>query len=96
MDLSREQIKEIFECVHRFAPGAGLFVFGSRARADSDPGSDLDMLVKWETPLSNLQMSNIKEALSLSNLPFSVDIQDYSQVDANFLESIKADLKSLL
>jgi predicted nucleotidyltransferase len=36
------------------ALGAEVFVFGSRARGDSQPFSDLDLMIEAETDLSKI------------------------------------------
>jgi type I restriction enzyme S subunit len=95
MGLLPEQKEKILECVWRFAPHAKVFIFGSRARGNHKRGSDLDMMVRGEKPLTDLQISDIKEALSVSDLPFLVDVQDYAQVDEEFLRNISSDLVCL-
>jgi predicted nucleotidyltransferase len=52
--------------------GATVFVFGSRARGDYKPFSDLDILVDGD--ISPSLLSSISEDLEESNLPIRVDI----------------------
>jgi predicted nucleotidyltransferase len=52
--------------------GATLFVFGSRARGDHQPFSDLDILVEGD--IGSSLLSSIAEEIEESNLPIRVDI----------------------
>ena len=52
--------------------GGSVWVFGSRARGDHHPFSDLDILFDAKLPAGWLR--NTKEKLEESNLPFKVDI----------------------
>lgn len=49
-----------------------VYVFGSRARGDFRPFSDLDLLV--EGSVDPLALSEIREDLEESNLPIKVDL----------------------
>jgi predicted nucleotidyltransferase len=52
--------------------GCAVFLFGSRARGDYRPFSDLDILIQG-SPNPSL-LSSIAEKLEESNLPFRVDL----------------------
>ncbi|MEY4668928.1 MAG: hypothetical protein RL518_1627 [Pseudomonadota bacterium] len=52
--------------------GATLFIFGSRARGDFTPFSDLDILVEGD--ISSSLLSSVAEGIEESNLPIRVDI----------------------
>lgn len=60
----------LFEPLQR--AGCKVAIFGSRARGDYRPFSDLDVLVDGE--VSSATLSVISEALEESNLPIRVDI----------------------
>lgn len=92
MNLSLEHKEELLTCIHQVLPHAQIFAYGSRVRENSKPNSDLDILIRTKSVISQLELSDIKEKLSISNLPFFVDIQDYFCVNAEFLDSIKKDL----
>lgn len=95
MNLKTEHAQEVLGLVRALMPEAEVFVFGSRAKDAAKKASDLDLLIKASRPLTDLELSALKEAFSLSNLPFFVDVQDYSRVDPEFLKRIQGDLKSL-
>ena len=53
---------------------AQVWVFGSRARGQQRPFSDLDILVDSESPLEPALLGEIRAALEESNLPIKVDL----------------------
>lgn len=67
-----------------------FFVFGSRAKQEARPFSDLDLCFKSRIPL-NIQ-AHIEEDFENSNLPFSVDLVDWNTLDLNFQKKIKNNL----
>ena len=55
------------------AKGAAVFCFGSRARGDHQPFSDLDLMVESSSK-TDLNLEAIAEELSSSNFPLKVDL----------------------
>jgi uncharacterized protein len=71
--------------------------FGSRVTGKAKKFSDLDLAVVKkgkEIPLSVLE--SIKDELSASNLPFTVDIVDYNSISNKFREIIEERFESLI
>lgn len=73
--LSDEQLQFLNETVVRPLrdQGARVWIFGSRARGDHRPFSDIDLMVESDTDLFAL-VSRIQETLLESNFPFKVDL----------------------
>ena len=67
-----------------------FYVFGSRIKGTAKKYSDLDLCYKEEVPYSIL--SNIKETLEETNLPFSVDFVDWNNCTEDFQKLIENDL----
>lgn len=63
--------------------GCTLYVFGSRARGDYQPFSDLDILVDTDRELSDL-LSEIRDALEESQLPIKVDVVLWSELAESY------------
>lgn len=63
-----------------------LFVFGSRARGDSRPFSDLDLLIESPTELDLNLIAKITSEFEESNLPIKVDLVQLQ----NLAESYRA------
>ncbi len=55
---------------------ARVFLFGSRARGDHRPASDIDLALLPQDPLPRGLVAEIREALEESPVPFFVDLVD--------------------
>lgn len=62
------------------------FIFGSRASGKARKFSDIDIGLKSEREIDRMLMSDIEEAFDESNIPFAVDVVDFSQVSDKFKE----------
>lgn len=71
--------------------GARVWVFGSRARGDFRPFSDLDLLYQTATPLASGFLSKITEALEDSRLPIKIDLVQESDLAESYKENILRD-----
>ncbi len=83
--LSQEQYDFILKHVLRplTARGAKLYCYGSRARGDNSPFSDLDLMVHAESDLSE-DVSRMDEFLQNSNFPYQVDLVEWSQFSESY------------
>jgi len=61
-----------------------FFVFGSRADGKSDSFSDYDIGISGKRSIPLKTLSLIREAFDESDLPFKIDIVDFSQVSQKF------------
>ena len=64
-----------------------VIVFGSRIKGTQQKLSDLDLCLKT-TNIALVDMAQLKEALSNSELPFIVDVVDYNDVSQGFKKII--------
>lgn len=70
---------------------AKLWVFGSRARGDHKPFSDVDVLYSASTKLPLGFISEIKESLEESRLPIKVDLVSVEDLAESYRESVERD-----
>ena len=64
-----------------------VFIFGSRARGDHTPRSDLDLAFLSEEDIS-YELALLREILEESNLTFTVDVVDLSRTSKDFRETV--------
>jgi predicted nucleotidyltransferase len=67
---------------------AQLILFGSRARGDARPASDIDLALRAPEPLPPDLLALARETLEESNLPFRVDLLDYAVVPPEMRQAI--------
>lgn len=68
-----------------------VLAFGSRAAGNPKPYSDLDLAIISEKPIPIDTLARLSEAFSESDLPWKVDIVDYSMTDESFQRIIQRD-----
>jgi predicted nucleotidyltransferase len=97
LDIRPEHAAIVRGVLCRHLPsGARAFVFGSRAHGGARRYSDLDLALEWDRPLGLALIGQIAEALSESDLPYTVDIVDIATVEPAFRARIMAAAVPLL
>jgi predicted nucleotidyltransferase len=85
-----EQVKEIV--LRALAPyPASIYLFGSRARGDATPTSDVDVAVEPHGELPVALLSELDEMLEESTVPYFVDVVDLRSADPAFRERVKGE-----
>jgi predicted nucleotidyltransferase len=59
----KEVLREVRQIIHRLAPGATVYLYGSGARGSREQDSDLDILVLTENQLSRSEEAAVAEAV---------------------------------
>ena len=86
--VNESEWKTILNILHSFIPDRVVWAFGSRARFTAKLYSDLDLAILGDQALSLAEMADLNEAFSNSDLPFKVDIVDFSSASEAFREII--------
>ncbi len=72
-------------------PDTEVWAFGSRARHQAKPYSDLDLALITQHPLSLAQLANMTDAFESSDLPIRVDLVDWAAASEAFRAIIARD-----
>ncbi len=68
---------------------ARVYLFGSRARGDARHWSDIDVAVLARKPLPGGLLSEIREELEESSVPYTVDVVDLAEAGAQFRSGVE-------
>lgn len=93
----KNEEKTIKDIVHKFInPNEyKIFIFGSRATGKAKKFSDYDIGIIGEKPVEWKVLSLADEAFEESDLPFKVDIVDFSLVSDKFQKTALLKIKEL-
>jgi len=72
-----------------------VFIFGSRVTGKAKKFSDYDVGIFGKKPVPWHVLSEIEEALEESDLPYKVDVVDFSLVTSNFKKVALLKIKKL-
>jgi len=84
--IKEKHLNMLLDIFKKNSPRATIFAYGSRIKGNCHEGSDLDLtLYKYEgeNPLFKL-----KQALSDSNIPFIVEVNDFNNLPDSFKQEI--------
>lgn len=86
--LDKINEKKVKETILRFIDPNKYkaFIFGSRASGSAREFSDLDIGIKGENPVPGNLIVELKGAFEESDLPFRVDVVDFSFIPDNFAQ----------
>jgi predicted nucleotidyltransferase len=88
--LEKKYLDTIQQILQRWVPDYEVWAFGSRVHQRGlKPFSDLDLVLITKQPLDMSHYAIVKEAFNESDLPFRVDITDWSQLSDSFKEMIR-------
>ena len=90
LDITADQRKTLLALLKRHLPNTTAWAYGSRVKWTTRPQSDLDLVV-FTTPDQDRRVSELREALEESNLPFRVDLFVWDAVPEQFRKQIKMD-----
>jgi len=84
LDISSEHLAIVQQILRQQLPSCEVWAFGSRVKGAAKPFSDLDLVIMSQQPLSLALMASLSEAFSESDLPWKVDIVDWSTTSSEF------------
>ncbi|MBY0417409.1 MAG: nucleotidyltransferase domain-containing protein [Pararheinheimera sp.] len=84
LDISSEHLAIVQHILRQQLPSCEVWAFGSRVKGTAKPFSDLDLVIMSQQPLSLDLIASLHEAFSESDLPWKVDIVDWSTTSPQF------------
>lgn len=87
--ITPEQWEIVATILEKHIPNKTIWIFGSRAKHQAKPYSDLDIAIIGETALSIDQLAAMTEDFTESALPFKVDLLDWATVGVAFRRIIE-------
>lgn len=91
IDVSEADWQIIQGILRAHVPDCTVWTFGSRATGHAKPYSDLDLAIIGKQPLGIDLISRLAEAFAESDLPYKVDIVDWTTTSAAFRKIIERD-----
>ncbi len=81
----------IVKIISTYLPHAHIYLFGSRARRDHTPESDIDIAVDAGEKIDRTVFGAIKEAFEESTIPFTIDVVDMWAISDDFKKEVLKD-----
>lgn len=91
IDITPEQWAIVQEILQRHLPQFDVWAFGSRTTGKAKQYSDLDLVVMTHEPLDWRISAALGDDFAESDLPFKVDIVDWSATSTAFRKIIEKD-----
>jgi predicted nucleotidyltransferase len=89
LDIQSKHLKVVQSILKEHIPEYSVIAFGSRIHGTATAVSDLDLCIMSQEPLSFLALAELRDAFSLSMIPYRVDISVWSDLSPQFQEIIK-------
>ena len=91
MHLAPRHRKMLADLLRLHVPDAEVWAYGSRVTGGSHDASDLDIVLRGpgHNRIPVRRLSELMDALSESNIPFIVDVRDWSRLPDAFRREIE-------
>ena len=91
LDMTEDHWHIIQSVLRRHVPDRTVWAFGSRAKWAAKKFSDLDLAIIGEQPLGLDLSAKLAEAFAESDLPYKVDLVDWTITRESFKKIIERD-----
>ena len=91
VDIGPADLETVRRVLREHVPGLEVWAFGSRVSWTARETSDLDIALMTTEPLNVMRLAEMREAFVQSDLPFRVDIVDWSPTSKFFRRVIEQD-----
>jgi len=82
----KESLKFIRDTIYRYLPAEEYeaFIYGSRADGTAEKWSDIDVGIRGKGKISLINLGLIEEELRESDVPYLVNVADFSRISEEF------------
>jgi len=90
--MEEQRLEEIKTILKQFPDLAKyqIFIFGSRAMGNPKKYSDFDIGIEGNAKVPAMLLADLEDAFEKSDLPYTVDLVDFSYVDQDFKSVAKS------
>jgi len=88
IDVRQDHLRLIQTILKQYVPDRKVVAFGSRVQHTAKDTSDLDLCIMGSSSLPLEALSILKDAFSLSIIPYKVDVIDWTGVSLEFQKII--------
>lgn len=89
--LGAKDKNKIIALINALIPKAKIYLFGSRARGTNSKWSDIDIALDAGRAIPQLDVAELKDIMTATNLPYKVEIVDFNKVNPIMREAIETD-----
>lgn len=91
--LTSSEKAKIINLCKSIIPDAAIYVYGSRARGDFKPRSDIDLALQADTPISFFDIAELKDVLAATDMPYKFDVIDLNSIqDMDFKKQLLTEM----
>lgn len=92
--IKPQYLKILTNIFDNYCPNAEIWAYGSRIKGNAHDGSDLDLVVKSFNS-DKAKLSELKQLINDSNIPFLVDINEFDKLPKSFQDEISKNYVTL-
>lgn len=89
MNINPEDQQKIYGLIKALLPEVTVILYGSRARGTHSDSSDVDIAVESKTPLTRVDVGEVRDVLNATNIPHKFDVVDLNRVSPDMKTIIK-------
>lgn len=88
IDVRQDHLRLIQTILKQHVPDRNVVAFGSRVHHTAKETSDIDLCIMGTQPLPLEVLANLRDAFSLSIIPYKVDVIDWTSLSLEFQKII--------
>jgi len=90
INLEKRHLEFVQSTLKKYIPNDTIWLFGSRVTEKIKPYSDIDLAIIANQEIPSKIMSQLSLAFAESDLPYKVDLIDWSMIDDEFKAIVRA------